>query len=257
MTQLQADLLGADPRLVTGRLELASGWLHSNLAVHAALGQATVASEKEKQSAANAAADRETALKDAKAARDRCQVLEDELQSLRDKHAEEARDRLGKEEEVKAREDAVKNHDAELVELGKMQATERVRLEELERKVKAREADLDAKARVLAEDRVAFANLEERSRKALKTLYEHGLEKSLATDEDGPARLLPLLVKALEEVVDGVGPMAEAEARILSSAALTRVFSHLYLRDPNTCLDELPEPVADDHSATAATAVQG
>nr|XP_045090142.1 uncharacterized protein LOC123497586 [Aegilops tauschii subsp. strangulata] len=32
MTQLQADLLGADPRLVAGRLELDSCWLHSDLA---------------------------------------------------------------------------------------------------------------------------------------------------------------------------------------------------------------------------------
>ena len=37
MTQLQADLLSADPRLVAGRLELASGWLHSDLAVCATL----------------------------------------------------------------------------------------------------------------------------------------------------------------------------------------------------------------------------
>ena len=101
------------------------------------------------------------------------------------------------------------------------------------------------------------ADLEKRSRKVLKTLYEHGLEKSLATDEDGHARLLPLLVKALEEVVDGVGPMAEAEARVLSSAALTRVFSHLHLRDPNACLDELLEPVAEDQCEAAAAAVQG
>ena len=70
--------------------------------------------------------------------------------------------------------------------MGKTQVTERSRLEELERKVKAREADLDAKARVLAEDRVAFADLEERSRKALKTLYEHGLEKSLAPMRTAP-----------------------------------------------------------------------
>ena len=54
------------------------------------------------------------------------------------------------------------------MELGKTQAAERIRLEELERKVKAREADLDAKARVLAEDRVAFADLEKRSRAALR-----------------------------------------------------------------------------------------
>ena len=67
---------------------------------------------------------------------------------------------------------------------------------------------------------------------ALKSLYEKGLEKPLTTDEDGPAQLLPFLVKALEEVVEGIGPMAEAEARILSSSTQTRVFSHLHLRDP-------------------------
>ena len=76
---------------------------------------------------------------------------------------------------MKAREDAFKNYDAELAEFGKTQAAERSRLEELEWKVKAREADLDAKARVLDEDRVAFADLEKRSRKALKMLYKHGL----------------------------------------------------------------------------------
>ena len=92
---------------------------------------------------------------------------------------------------------------------------------------------------------------------ALKSLYENCLEKPLTTEEDGPAQLLPHLVKALEEVVDGIGPMAEAEARVLSSAALTRVFSHLHLRDPSACLDELPEPVAEDQCEAAATAVQG
>ena len=48
MTRLQADLLGADPRLVARRLELALGWLHSDLVVRAVLGQAAAASEKEK-----------------------------------------------------------------------------------------------------------------------------------------------------------------------------------------------------------------
>ena len=158
---------------------------------------------------------------------------------------------------MKAWEDAVKNHDAELVEWGQTQATERNRLEELEREAKAREAELDAKARVLTEDRAAFADLENRSRKAQKTLYEHGLEKSLAADEDGPARLLPLLVQALEEVVDGVGPMAEAEAPVLSSVALTRVFRHLHLCDPSGCLDGLLEPVVEDQYEAAAAAMEG
>ena len=83
------------------------------------------------------------------------------------------------------------------------------------------------------------------------------MEKLLTTDKDGPAQLLPYLVEALEEVVRGIGPMAEAEARVLSSAALARVFSHLHLRDPTACLDELLEPVADEHCSAAAAPVKG
>ena len=122
--------------------------------------------------------------------------------------------------------------------------------------MRVKEADLDAKARVLVEDRVALSTFKERSRVALKTLYEKGLERPLTTDEDGPAQLLPFLVKALEEVVDGISPMAEAESCVLSSAALTRVFSHLHLCDPSARLDELLEPVADEHCAAAAAAMK-
>ena len=68
------------------------------------------------------------------------------MQSLRDKHAEEVRCRQAKEEEMKAREEAVKNRDAELAELGKKQVAERNWLDELERKMGTREADLDANA---------------------------------------------------------------------------------------------------------------
>ena len=105
-------------------------------------------------------------------------------------------------------------------------------LEKLEQEVRAGKAELDAKVKVLAEDRTAIALLEERSHAALKALYEKGLEKPLTTDEDGPAQLLPFFVDALEEVVHGVGPMAQVEARVLSSAALTSFFSHLHLCDP-------------------------
>nr|XP_040258348.1 FYVE and coiled-coil domain-containing protein 1-like [Aegilops tauschii subsp. strangulata] len=231
MAQLQEDLLSADPRLVVGRPELASGWLHSDAAVRATLNQAVTASEEEKQATAKAAADHEAALEDAKATRDRCRVLDDELKSLRDQHAEETRGRQAKEEEMKAREDAIRSRDAELVELAKAQAAEHSRLKALDQEAK-------------------------RSSVALKSLYEKGLEKPLTTNEDGPAQLLPLLVKALEEVVEGIGPMTEAEAHVLSSPALTRVFSHLYLRNPNARLSELLEPVADEHCAAAAVAVK-
>ena len=92
---------------------------------------------------------------------------------------------------------------------------------------------------------------------ALKALYEKGLEKPLATDEDGPAQLLPYLVEALEEVVSSVGPMAEVEARVLSSMALTRVFSHLHLHDPDANLDEMLEPVDVERYAATVEAMKG
>ena len=37
LDRLRQDLLGADPHLVAGRLELASGWIHSNASIRAAL----------------------------------------------------------------------------------------------------------------------------------------------------------------------------------------------------------------------------
>ena len=70
---------------------------------------------------------------------------------------------------------------------------------------------------------MAFAKLEKKARGILKTLYESGLEEPLAGAEDGPAKLIPFLVDALEDVADGLGPTVEAEARALSSAALTQI----------------------------------
>ena len=123
--------------------------------------------------------------------------------------------------------------------------------------MEAKKIELDGKARVLAEDRVAFAKLEVKARTLLKSLYDSGLESPLAGAEDGPAKLLPFLVRALEDVALGLGPTAEAEARVLSSAALTRVFTHVYLHDPNVDLNSLLEPVSGEHAAAAAEAVKG
>ena len=52
-------------------------------------------------------------------------------------------------------------------------------------------AELDAKAKVLAKDRVSFAKMEKKARAALKTLYESGLEEPLAGAEDGPPSCFP------------------------------------------------------------------
>lgn len=156
---------------------------------------------------------------------------------------------------MKAREDVVRGRDTELRQLAEAQATERSRLEKLEQKVEAEKAKLEAMAQVLAEDRMSFKFLEERSRATLRSLNEKGLEEPLATDDEGPSQLLPYLVEALEEVVSGIGPLAEAEACILSSAALTHFFSHLHLHDRAAHLNELLEPVDIKHCAAAAEGV--
>ena len=83
------------------------------------------------------------------------------------------------------------------------------------------------------------------------------MEEPLDGAEDGPAELLPFLVRALEDVIDGLGPTAEAEACALSSTALTHVLIHIYLCDPDVDFDSLLEPVSGDLAAAAAEAVKG
>ena len=151
---------------------------------------------------------------------------------------------------MKAREAAIKDRDAKLKKHSD-------RLGMLEQELEARKVELDGKTRVLAEDSMAFTEMEEKARTSLKTLYESGLESPLAGAEDGPAKLLPFLVRALEDVTLGLGPTAEAEARVLSSAALTRVLTHVYLRDPNVDLDSLLEPASGELATAAAEAVKG
>ena len=75
--------------------------------------------------------------------------------------------------EMKAREATAKDRDAKL-------DVRHSRLETLERSLKAERTKLDVKAKVLAEDRVAFTQLEKKARATLKTLYEGGLEEPLA-----------------------------------------------------------------------------
>nr|XP_040249526.1 dynactin subunit 1-like [Aegilops tauschii subsp. strangulata] len=161
LTQLHDDLQGADRRLASGRLELA-------------------------------VAASEVALKDAEAAKERCQVAEAELETLRNERAAEARQREAWEEKLKAREDAERDH-----------------LEKLKQEVEAEKVLLEAKANVLTNDHAAFDSLEKRSCKALRELYVRGLKEPLVTAEEGPAELLPQLVTAFEGVANGVGPMVE------------------------------------------------
>ena len=65
LDRLQQDLVGADPRLVAGRLELASGWIRSDASIRAALVQASTACDEEKRAVLGAKAAREAALGEA------------------------------------------------------------------------------------------------------------------------------------------------------------------------------------------------
>ena len=84
LDRLQQDLVGADPRLVVGHLELASGWVHSDTSIRAALVQASTACDEEKQAVLEVKAARDAALGEVVDIRGRCKALEGELQGLRD-----------------------------------------------------------------------------------------------------------------------------------------------------------------------------
>ena len=106
---------------------------------------------------------------------------------------------------MKAREAVVKEREVKL-------RRRHDRLGALEQELGARKVELDDKAQVLAEDRVAFAEMEVKARSSLRTLYDSGLESPLAGTEDGPAKLLPFLVHALEDVALGLGPTADRKS---------------------------------------------
>ena len=137
------DILGADPRLVAGRLELASGWVRSDALIRAALVQASTACDEERQAVLEVKATRDAALGEVVDVRGRCKALESDLKGLQDQLAEETRLRQEQEEGMKAREAAVNDRDAKL----KKRCD---RLGALEQELRARKAELDDKALVLA-----------------------------------------------------------------------------------------------------------
>ena len=96
LDRLREDLQGADPRLVAGCLELASGWVRSDASVRAALAQAATACDEEKQAILEAKAAHDAALGEVADVQGRYKVLEIELQGLRDQLAKEARVRQEK-----------------------------------------------------------------------------------------------------------------------------------------------------------------
>ena len=99
---------------MAGRLELISGWLHSDVAVRAVLSQAMTASKEDKKVTSQAIAARDAALKDASTVKGHCKTLEGKLQGLCDELTKEVHDRQVKEEEMKAQEVVVRDRDAKL-----------------------------------------------------------------------------------------------------------------------------------------------
>ena len=90
MALLREGLQSTDSRLVAGHLGLVFSWLHSDVSVRATLSRAATDSEKDKETVSQAVAAREVALKDAKAAQDRCRLLAAELETVRRERAKEA-----------------------------------------------------------------------------------------------------------------------------------------------------------------------
>ena len=72
-------------------MELASGWVRSDASIRAALVQASMACDEEKQAVLEEKAARDAALGEVVDVRGRCKALEDELQGLRDQLTKEVR----------------------------------------------------------------------------------------------------------------------------------------------------------------------
>ena len=85
---------------------------------------------------------------------------------------------------MKAREAAVKDWDAKLKK-------RHDRLGALEQELEASKVELDVKARVLAKDRVAFAEMEEKARASLKTLYRAAWRARWPARRTAPSNCFP------------------------------------------------------------------
>ena len=78
----------------------------------------------------------------------------------------------------------------------------------------------------------------------------------VTTPWESPAALLPEVVAVLEDAVDGFASLVESKARLLSSSALTCVFSHLYLQDAGFNFSSFLALVDSDSQDAAAAAVR-
>nr|XP_020191251.1 uncharacterized protein LOC109776999 [Aegilops tauschii subsp. strangulata] len=120
---------------------------------------------------------------------------------------------------------------------------------------------LEAELKTLRNERVKEAHGRKAEEDKMKAREDAVRGRDTELEQLGKAQAaersrLEKLKREMEAEKAELDAKAKEEARILSSAALTRVFIHLHLRDPTTHLDELLEPVDAEHYAAAAEAVK-
>ncbi|KAE8794599.1 hypothetical protein D1007_30638 [Hordeum vulgare] len=105
--------------------------------------------------------------------------------------------------------------------------------------------------------RKSFPDVELRLRTTLCSLCEVRFDEPLATLEAVFTAHVAELAVALENVVVQVDKILDSECRDLFFVAATRVFSHLYLREPGFDLGSVILPVPAEARHNAAEAVNG
>ncbi|KAE8803528.1 hypothetical protein D1007_20604 [Hordeum vulgare] len=82
-------------------------------------------------------------------------------------------------------------------------------------------------------------------------------ESPLVPDNASYAELSSEIVKELEDAPKKLDDILEEECRNLFSRGATRVFSHLFLRDPIFKFEEVMDPVHEESCGDLAAAVEG
>ena len=129
----------------------------------------------------------------------------------------------------------------------------------LKEETEAAQASLAEAKKAATMERNTLSSLKARFHKAQRSLFrDDPLKKATVTaPSESHAALLPEVLAVLEDAVDGFVSLVEGEARLISSSALTCVFSHLYLRDASFDLATLLEPVDPDSCNAPADTVKG
>lgn len=104
-------------------------------------------------------------------------------------------------------------------------------------------------------DLAAFPSLELRARQALGSIHREELTSPFAAPCAGYAELSSKLVEELESAACKVDTILEGECHSLLSLAATRVFSHLFLRNPDFDFSEVIGPIPEESRESTAELV--